>query len=470
MDGYGFEERSSSAMQKQLIELALNPLGVVRRRWIWMTLALVVGLAATGAVVVNLEPVYRATSTVLVSSQQIPEDFVKSTVQGLDSLSNVNALVGEVLSQRNLSQLIQKYDLYAESRGGRPPSEMAQRMRGNIEIEPQRNVSSGRRGEASSIFVISYEGESPSAVANVANSLASILIAASLDKRSEQARRTTEFLRRELDRIESKLAEANRAIGDFNREYRGELPSDMQPLLNKLERLQQQRQTTIERISAAEDRLVALETADGTSDVMDLLMDMKLSLSHQAAIHTDEHPNVISLRRRIERLEAEVAATEAEGTDSDGVEQHGMQIAETKGEIDLLRDRLQTTEEQIAEIEARVDRIPSRTEEFASLELRAAVLRENHLEFLRKVKDAELAETLESAQQGPQVSLLDQARPPRGPTQSPLMFLIPGILASFGLALAVGIGLELIDPVILSPTHLDAVGSPPLLGSVYRLS
>ena len=77
---------------------------------------------------------------------------------------------------------------------------------------------------------------------------------------------------------------------------------------------------------------------------------------------------------------------------------------------------------------------------------------------------------MESAQQGPQVSMLDHAQPPSGPTRSPMLYLIPGVVGAFALALAIGVALELLDPVVLSPAHFEAVGAPPLLGNVYRLS
>lgn len=467
MEPSAYEEESGSAIQKQLLELMLNPLGVIRRRWIWMTLALLTGFAATAVLLSTWVPAYRSTATVLVSSQQIPEAFVRSTVSGLDSLSNVNALVGEVLSHRNLSDLIEKYDLYAESGQGVSRPEVAGMMRRHISITSQRNINQQRPNESSSIFAIAYEGESPTAAADVANSLASILIAASLEKRSEQARRTTDFLRRELDRAETKLADVNREISDFNREYRGELPGDLDPLLQKLERLQQERRSLSEQISAAEDRIVSLQTGETTTETEQMLMDLRMQLNSEIAIHTEEHPNVIALKRRIERVESDMGGMLETGTSVRS--ERSLQIDATRRELENLRERLADTEKQITEIDTRVDRIPRRAEEYTALEQRAAVLRETYLDFMRKVKEAELAETMESAQQGPQVSLLDRAQPPSGPTRSPLLFLIPGVVGAFVLAAAVGLGLELIDPVVLSASHFEAVGTPPVLGSVYRL-
>ena len=58
-----------------------DPVGVLKRRWRWAALALVVGLVATTAATLMWRPSYVAEATVLITSQQIPEDFVRSTVR-----------------------------------------------------------------------------------------------------------------------------------------------------------------------------------------------------------------------------------------------------------------------------------------------------------------------------------------------------------------------------------------------------
>ncbi|MAJ61455.1 MAG: hypothetical protein CBC48_16785 [bacterium TMED88] len=468
MSQAGYEEEQTNPLQVQVIELAKSPMGMIRRRWLWMLLALVGVSAASVWIWTQVEPTYRATSTVLVSSQQIPESFIRSTVRGLDSLSNVNALIGEVLSQKNLSNLLERHNLYPDLAEKVPRNDLVWYLRANISIDQQRNVNTRQPSESTAIFVISYEGDSPEAAAAVANDLASILIAANLEKRSAQARRTTEFLRGELNRAAAQVAEASREITEFNQAHRGELPGDLSPLLQKLERLQAERQNVNEQMSSAEDRLMQFETAGTTtSSAEEQLLQMRLQLDNEMAIHTDEHPNVIALQRRIERMQGTVQARPQQ--DDQGFSPHSFQIASTRRELENLRKRLTIIGSQITEIDTRVDRIPRRTEELSILQQKTAVLQETHLEFMRKVKDAELAETLESAQQGPQVTLLDRAWPPSGPVQSPLLILLPGLLAAFVLSLLIGLALEILDPVVLSAAHFEAVGTAPVVGSVYEL-
>ena len=107
------DEAGTGAIVAQLKAIAVDPWGLIRRRWAWMMVSMVVGIGATAAIYLTLKPTYAAEASVLISNQQIPEDFVRSTVSGLDSLSNINALAGEILSYNSLSKLVEAHDLYA---------------------------------------------------------------------------------------------------------------------------------------------------------------------------------------------------------------------------------------------------------------------------------------------------------------------------------------------------------------------
>src|SRR4030095_14461352 len=98
----------------QLPDFLLDPLGVGRRRWIPMALCAAVGLVATLVAVIVWKPVYLAQATVLITSQQIPKDFVRPTVE-VDDLANINAMLGEALSAEKLSSLIDRLGLFPDA-------------------------------------------------------------------------------------------------------------------------------------------------------------------------------------------------------------------------------------------------------------------------------------------------------------------------------------------------------------------
>ena len=110
-----------------------------------------------------------------------------------------------------------------------------------------------------------------------------------------------------------------------------------------------------------------------------------------------------------------------------------------------------------------------RREELAAFEQRATVLRENYLQFLRKVQEAELAQSLESAQHGARISVLDRAAPPSRPQLPQWKIFAGGIAASLVLSIGLAILLELLDTVIVNTDQLELLVEKPLLGSVPRV-
>jgi uncharacterized protein involved in exopolysaccharide biosynthesis len=466
---YGMDEEGSGG---GLPAFLLDPLGVLQRRWIWMAGAVVVGLVAT-VVAVSFWPLrYVAQATVLFTSQQIPQEFVRSTVRE-DSIANINAMAGKVFAQENLVRLIEEQQLYPELRGEVPPADLARRLLRSITFDRVEDYSSGgrRTPELSIIYGVSFESDDPLRASEVANALAALFVEASISRRNEQARRTTEFLRRELARDEQELREITAKIAEFRTENRGQLPSELENSQRKLDMLAQRRQAVTAEISTRDSRISSMLSLPSEGDLSPnevLLQEMRRQLAREIAVNTEEHPNVIASRDQVKRLEDLVAHERRVGLPPSANVRR--LVDGERQAIEALKTELVNIDTEMAEVSARVDRTPKTSEELGALEERANVLRESYLAALRKVQDAELAENLESAQQGSQVSLLDAALPPRAPEVSRWLVLLFGIAGSLGLALAVGVLLEMIDPVVVSTRQLEDIAELPVLGSLPRIA
>jgi succinoglycan biosynthesis transport protein ExoP len=448
-------------------EFLKDPIRAIRRRRNWMLVAGIIGLVATTLFSLALKPRFRASATVLVSSQQIPEEFVRPTVRD-DSLERINAMVGNILSKSKLSRLIEKYDLYPSLREELPASEVVEIMRDDVEIGIVPGFTSGHRSETASRYSISFTADVPEIAADVANDLAAFFTESSIEMREQQARLTTEFLRRQLDSAERDLREHERKIREFKERYRGELPDELAANLHKLEQLQLQRQSLAMQTASGETRLAMLLTPADSSSPEARLAALKGRLAEESSVYTDEHPSVTSLRRQIATLEREIQRSSK--SPSEGyVPRAALIAAERRAQAEIRKQR-EATEAQLQEIDARVANTPKRQEELGALEGKASVLRDTYREFLTKVQDAELAQNLESAQQGERVVILDRAEPPGSPIRERWRYVVGGILASFGFSLAVGIVLELADPVVVSSDHVESAFGLPVLGSVYRIS
>jgi uncharacterized protein involved in exopolysaccharide biosynthesis len=445
-----------------------DPVGLVRRRWPWMALVAVLGaLGSAAAVTVLLPTAYVAVATVLVNSQQLPEDFVRTTVQG-DEIEGINAMVGAVVARDRLTELVEEHDLYPRLRESAPMIDVVSGFRENLTVEQQEALGqtpSQMRSQTARLYTVSFRYDQPARAAEVANEIASALTVESIRMRQEKARLATEFLRKQLHDIEAQLHEAERAVAEFKEDHRGELPDELEANLRKLERLQSQRQSLALQIADAETRIAMLAATPQSG--VDLspearLADLRARYAEALATSTEEHPNVVSLKRQVEELEKQIADGSA------ATSRTGLAASADRTIAELRRQQVET-EAEIAALDQQVARTPSRQQALTALQQRVDVLRENHAEFLNKVQDAELAENLEAAQQGEHVSVLDRAVPPSTPERSRLKYFAAGLVAALGLAALAGLLLELRDPVVIGAEQIEERFALPVLGSVPRI-
>ncbi len=122
-------QKSPTVSARQLV-------GVLKKRAHLVFLSSLL-LVALGIVVTSLLPnVYRATTTILVDPQKIPERYVTSTVT-TDPNARMNTLTQQVLSASRLQEIIDRNDLYPELRRKKSREEMLDFMRKKTKIETQ---------------------------------------------------------------------------------------------------------------------------------------------------------------------------------------------------------------------------------------------------------------------------------------------------------------------------------------------
>jgi succinoglycan biosynthesis transport protein ExoP len=449
-----------------------DPAGVFRRRWRWMLLALVVGVFATAAFVALMNPLYVAIATIQVTDQQIPKELVRSTIQD-DPLARINAMLGTILSQREIATLIEAHDLFPELRNSAPLSEIVDMTRSAISVEEKSGIGPKLRGQGTQLYTVSFESDRADVAADVANEIAGRLTLESIRVRTRQATAITEFLRRELERAEAELREQNQKITAFKEQHRGELPSELATNLSKMDRLQMQRQSLSLQIAEAETRLATLATTGGVATDQDggspeqQLFALRQQLSNELTTRTEGHPDVVALRRKISALEQD--ASLAPPQDLQTPPSRGSLLEGSQRTIAALKAQLAETDRNLRLLDERVAGTPARDEALIALEEQEGVLRENYLGFLRKVQEAELAQSLESTQHGERFSIVDPAAIPTSASQKRWQFAGLGVLASLALSLAVGVLLEIRDPVLVSADQLEMLAELPVLGSVPRI-
>ena len=460
------EERS------QFPEFLKDPWGVIRRRWPWVLAVFLVTSVAAGAFVANIPEVYQASGRLLLTRQRIPDDFVRST--SLDRVPDiVDALVGEILSGDSLISVAETTNLTERMNLDGSADEVIGYLQSGITVESGVDLEDDdlrryRRWDEMFIMAIRFEASDPVVAADVANELVSRFMSAHLERQTGQARLAVEFLRQEAERAEAELAQQRARITEFTEAHRGEMPSELDTKLARLDRLQQQSQSLALQISDAEGRLLVLQKElQSEEPVHETLDELRARLVEEQGIYTDEHPNVIALRRQVEALEAESARQRAgAGTElvlSDPA------VAAVQREVEVLRAQARDVEQMIGELDAAISAIPAWREELLALEQDEELLRERFNDATRKVQDAELAESLQQAQQGFQISRLDAAMAPAKPMRTRLKFAVLAAGAVLGVSGLIGLLLEYADPVIVTPRQLETQTGMLPLGVIPKI-
>lgn len=443
-----------------------DPVGVLRRRWQVALAAFVLGVLATAGAAALRKPTYVAKASILLAEQKLADSMVKPTSQS-SPVDAIDAFAAEALSVPNLRKLIEELGLYSDLRAETSPDEMVAMLRESIQVDQTtpgtpRPPPGVRMGDRSRVMRIGFEATDPALAAKVANRLAMLFQTEGLRMRSEQARLATEFMRREVDTAETALREQKARIAEFEETHRGELPSDLEANRRRVERLQDQRDQLSTSAAEAETRLAQTiaSPSSGQGSAESKLADARAALASARSVNTETHPNVIALRRTVASLEKDLVTSGGGG----GV------AAAARREVAQYRQQLSETDAEIDQLESRNARIPGHEAEIGSLQQRAKALEETYFDVLQKLKDAELAESLELSQQGARVAVIEEAVPPLAPEKGRLKIVLAGILVSGGLAVFAALASELRDPVIATAQGVESIAGVPVLGVIPRVT
>jgi uncharacterized protein involved in exopolysaccharide biosynthesis len=163
---------------------------------------------------------YRATTTILIIPQRVPERFVQATVTaGLTE--RLSTIQQQILSRTRLERIIQEFDLYpAERSRGAIMEDVIEQMRRDINV----SLAVRRDDEAVSNFSTSYVSPDPRTAMRVTERLASLFVQENVEDRALLADQTDQFLKGQLDELRQALWQLEARLGEARR--RGEsLPS-----------------------------------------------------------------------------------------------------------------------------------------------------------------------------------------------------------------------------------------------------
>jgi len=302
--------------------------GLVRRRKKIFLISFLGILVPAVFIAFVLPPIYLSQSTILIEDQQIPREYVQTTITGYVE-ERLQIITQQIMSRSRLTEIMDRFNLYADMRERHTTAEILAKMRGDINLQTisadVMDKRTGRPTVATIAFTLSYEGKSPATVQKVANVLTSFYLEQNLKTREEMASTTTSFLQQELDGLKGEIDGIELKISEFKRAHLEELPErnnlNMQTIAQlhrDLDHIEmqlnsfQERKILLQGQLANVDPLSAAMTEDGKAVMHpgDRLKYLRLQLVTLQSTLSGKHPDVMKLKREIAQLESQVGESD----------------------------------------------------------------------------------------------------------------------------------------------------------------
>lgn len=296
-------------------------IGVLKRRG-RLFATIVAGVVLVGvALAYRVPPQYSSRGVMLAELPGVSERAVRSTVPAYPE-ERVRIITQRVLTRDNLQRIIEENGLYPELRD--MPAEARSKFRDHLQLSAEdpeilESIMGTTRPAGALAFSVAFLDPSPTVARDVASDLVELYLAENHEARREQAAETTRFLREEVKRLETAIAEREAKIAEFKTANAGRLPelsgSNLQ-MLDRTERdldaVEQEIRTLRERQALYSSELAQLspqatvlhDQGNAILSPSDRLKMLQRSYMQLSAAYSSDHPDVLKVRREIEALSA----------------------------------------------------------------------------------------------------------------------------------------------------------------------
>lgn len=298
---------------KSLSDYAL----IAWRRKFLILVPFVLVLAVTVLTVMLLPAVYHSKGTILIESQQIPQELIKTTVTTFAD-ERIQVIKQRIMTSQQLFSIIKKFNLYKDVMNTRPRSEILDDMRNRIAIRRvSANVKNKRKGSSALIaFTVAFEHQAPGIAQKVANELVTLFLDENIKSRTARAAETTAFLQKEGDRLRSQIEVMEGQIATYKQENKGSLPDNLRINLKRVEDIRELLFNAERELSTLQEKqkllTIDLDIVDsGSANSLNQqspiaqLKQMQNQFVSLSARYGAEHPDVKSLQRKINIFQEE---------------------------------------------------------------------------------------------------------------------------------------------------------------------
>jgi polysaccharide biosynthesis transport protein len=456
---------------------------IVRRRRLSLILPALGVMLLAGLVALLLPPIYRSTATILIEEQEIPSDFVMTTVTSFAE-QRIQQINQRIMSFTRLLEIIQRFGLYPELMDKKTTEEIVEQMRKDTELKPvSADVMDRRTGKptaATIAFTLAYQGKDAAKVQQVANVLTSLFLEENLKERTKQAQETSAFLESEMARVKEELSGVESKLAAFKQANINSLPEMVQVNIQSLNNLERNLEVANEQLRGLREREGSLQTQlasvkphiekEEELASRKRYEELKIQLVTLTQRFADVHPDVKKTRAEIAELEATLSAIDAgrgkrsAPPDNPAYITLSAQLAATRADLQSTQRQLERLNAELAEYRRRIAATPRIEEEYNTMVSARNSTQAKVNDLMRKLMEAQVAHGLEKEQKGERFNLIEPPRLPEKPYKpNRLAIMLIGVVLGIGAGVGCAALREFSDDAIRGCDKLESETRFPVL-------
>ena len=482
--------------------LIAQVLAIAKRMWKyrWPGVLVAWATAAVGTVAVFVIPDrYEASARIFVDTQSI----LKPLMSGLAVQPNVEQQVvmlsRTLVSRPNVEKLVRMADLDLKNPSKAQQEALIETVTKNLSIQ-----STAR----DNLYTLAYRDSEPESAKRVVQSFVSIFVESSLGASRKDTATATTFINEQIKNYESKLEEAEGRLKEFRLKNISTMSSDgkdsaarLSEMSGQLDRARLEYREAVNARDAAKQQLEGERVRGANNTMQSILQEssqsiatpeidaridaQKRNLDGLLQRYTDQHPDIISVRKLIKDLEEQKrkevielrkAALSAPmmsgGNANSNLAYQELTRLQATSEVQVasLRARVDEYSARYAQALAAVKTAPQMEAEAAQLNRDYAIHKKNYEDLVTRRESASMSGELDTASGVADFRLIDPPRvSPRPVAPNRLLLLSAALAASLIAGVFAAFAASHLRPVFHDALELRSRVELPILGVVTRL-
>ena len=433
---------------------------------------------------------FQAVSMIYVDTDTMMAPLLKDLTVTTDPQQQVSVMLNTLLARPNLEQVVHLTNPKANSLSSAEMAKQVQNLQDNISIKPL---------STKNLFQLSFTDRDPDKGLNVAQTLLSIFVDSNIGNKRHDLEGAQSFLDTKVNEYETLVRQAEQRRTAFKQANLEVLSNTITPdaARKQVEDARQQLNGASAQLSSLRGQLatipkiiyidgpgpLVLGTANTPAggSLFQQLAGAKQALVDLKSRYTDDHPDVIALKRQIAQLQTELSAAPASGSGAQGSGSQSIPnpvYTQTQSKLSDAQTNVALQAQKLAEAQGNMDRALKMSSkaieisaQFSNLDRDYDLVHKTYQELLARRESAKLSQSVNDEQSSINVRIVEPPKKaafpvaPNRPLLNSAVILI-GLLAGIATAIALSINAGR----FFAKEQLAAEFDYPIIGVVGRLA